>query len=76
VYKSREAYLALQGANKQTIEDLARLVRVADILERLGRVLATNVKEDFLTTAASQLASYARKGIICAPPCAIATRGS
>jgi hypothetical protein len=29
-------YLALQGTDKQTIEDLARFVRVADILKCLG----------------------------------------
>lgn len=51
------AYLALQVADEQTLEDLARLVRVADILESLGRVLATNVEEDLLTTAACALAS-------------------
>jgi hypothetical protein len=34
---------------------------VTDILESLGRVLATNVEEDFLTTAVRQLALYTRE---------------
>jgi hypothetical protein len=45
------AYHALHGADKQTVENLTRLVGVADILEGLGTVLATDVQKDFLTTA-------------------------
>lgn len=45
------SYLALQGADKEGLEGLAGLIRVTDILESLGRVLATDVKENLLTTA-------------------------
>jgi hypothetical protein len=45
------AYHALHGADEQTVENLTRLVGVADILEGLGTVLATDVQKDFLTTA-------------------------
>jgi hypothetical protein len=43
-------YQSLQVADEQTLEDLARLVAVADVLEGLGGVLATDVEEDLLTT--------------------------
>lgn len=43
-------YQALHGADKETVEDLARLVAVADIFEGFGAVLAADVKEDFLAT--------------------------
>ena len=43
-------YAALEGSNKQALEDLAGLVAVADVFECLGRVLAADVEEDFLTT--------------------------
>jgi hypothetical protein len=43
-------YTALEVANKKALEDLAGLVTVADVFEGLGRVLAADVKEDFLTT--------------------------
>ena len=44
-------YQSLQVADEETLEDLARLVTVADILKGLGGVLATDVEEDFLTAA-------------------------
>lgn len=46
-----ETYSALQVANKELVQGLASLVTVADILESLGGVLATDVKNDLLTTA-------------------------
>ena len=46
-----DPYLALQGADEHVIENLAGLVAVADILERLGSVLAADIEEDFLTAA-------------------------
>lgn len=45
-----KTYAALESADEQTLEDLAGLVTVADILECLGGVLATDVEEDLLTT--------------------------
>jgi hypothetical protein len=52
-----KTYLALKLADQQSLEDLARLVRVADVLEGLGRVLAAYVEHDFLATAVKALAS-------------------
>lgn len=43
-------YTALKSADKETLEDLAGLVAVADVLEGLGGVLAADVEEDFFTT--------------------------
>jgi uncharacterized membrane protein len=43
-------YHALHCANEETIENLARLVTVTDILEGFGAVLAADVEEDFLAT--------------------------
>lgn len=40
----------LHATNEQTVENLTRLVGVADILEGLGAILASDVQEDFLTT--------------------------
>lgn len=51
-------YLALQLANKQTIQDLSRLVTVTDILERIGCILAGYIKEHFLSAANSVLACF------------------
>lgn len=51
VRKWMDTYTALQGSDKQTVQDLACLVAVADILECLGGVLTTNVQEDLLTTS-------------------------
>jgi hypothetical protein len=45
--------LALQRADLEPREDLARLVAVADVLEGLGRVLAGEVEEDLLAAAGS-----------------------
>jgi hypothetical protein len=43
-------YTALQVADEKALEDFAGFVTVADVFEGLGRVLATDVEEDFLTT--------------------------
>jgi uncharacterized membrane protein len=43
-------YHALHCANEETIENLARLVTVADILEGFRAVLTADVEEDFLAT--------------------------
>lgn len=45
-------YLSLQAADEQLVQCLARLVAVADILERLGRVLASDIQQNLLATAA------------------------
>jgi hypothetical protein len=55
----RDVYLALQRANKQPIQNLARLVRVANVLKRLGAVLATNIEHNLLTTTII-VSAYAR----------------
>lgn len=44
-------YLSLQGADEQALQNLARLVAVADVLKGLGRVLAADVQQDLFTTA-------------------------
>jgi hypothetical protein len=49
----RATNLALQRADLEPREDLARLVAVADVLEGLGRVLAGEVEEDLLAAAGS-----------------------
>lgn len=54
-------YHALHTADKQTVEDLTGLVGVTDILESLGTVLATDIKEDLLTTAVYILVALFRK---------------
>ena len=46
------AHLALQHADLQALEDLARLVAVADVFEGFGRVLAGYVEQDFFAAAA------------------------
>jgi hypothetical protein len=43
--------LALQGAHQELVQALTGLVTVADILECLGSILATNIEKDLLTTA-------------------------
>lgn len=43
-------YQTLHSADEQTLEDLAGLIGVADVLESLGAVLATDIQKDFLTT--------------------------
>jgi hypothetical protein len=48
--------LAAQRADEQAVEDLARLVAVADVLEGLGRVLAGDVEDDLLAAAGGELA--------------------
>jgi hypothetical protein len=55
----RDVYLALQRANKQPIQDLARLVRVANVLKRLGAVLAADIEHNLLTTAVT-MSAHAR----------------
>lgn len=45
------SYLALQGSDLEGLECLAGLVAVANILERLGGILAGNVEKNLLTAA-------------------------
>lgn len=45
------AYLALELADQELLESFAGLVAVANILESLGCVLATDIQHDLLTTA-------------------------
>lgn len=68
----RDVYLALQRANKQPIQNLARLVRVANVLKRLGAVLAADI-EHHLLTATATMSAYARSVALPpgrTPPCA------
>lgn len=51
--KKRISYLALQLADEEAVENLACLIRVANILKGFCRVLTAHVEEDFLTTAVS-----------------------
>lgn len=48
-------YHALHAADEESVEDLTGLVGVADILEGLGAVLATDIQKDLLTTAVGRL---------------------
>ena len=45
-----DAYLALELTNNQSIESLAGLVTVANILEGLSGILTANVEQNLLTT--------------------------
>ena len=49
-------YETLQGTNVKTLEDLAGLVTVSNILECLGGVLSADVKENLLSTSVDVLA--------------------
>ena len=49
ILKEGATYTALDSSDKETLEDLAGLVAVADVLECLGRVLAADVEHDFFT---------------------------
>lgn len=48
-------YHALHIADEQTVENVARLVGVADILEGLGAILASDIEQDLLTTTTEKL---------------------
>ena len=50
-------YKTLQGADKQTLEDLAGLVTVSNVLECLSGVLSADIKENLLSTSVDVLAS-------------------
>lgn len=53
------AYLSLEFADQQALEDLTRFVAVAYVFECFGCVLAAYVKEDFLSaTVLTMLASF------------------
>lgn len=47
-----KSYLAVQLSNVQTLENLASLIGVADVLECLRRVLASDVEQNLFTTSA------------------------
>ena len=49
-------YKTFQGSNVKTLEDLAGLVTVSNILECLGGVLSTDVEENLLSTSVDVLA--------------------
>jgi hypothetical protein len=59
--RDNETYHALQVANEKSLEDLTRLVTVADILKGFSSILTTHVEENFLTTAKGQLVSICCK---------------
>lgn len=44
-----KTYTTLESADKQTLEDLAGLIAVADVFEGFGRVLPADVEEHFFT---------------------------
>jgi hypothetical protein len=49
-------YQALQVADEHTVEDFTCLVTVANVLECLGSILSSNIKQNFLSTPDRQLA--------------------
>jgi hypothetical protein len=49
--KEWQTYLALQRADQQTLEDLARLIAVSHVLESLCGVLAAYIEKDLLASA-------------------------
>ena len=55
-------YTALKSADKETLEDLAGLVAVADVLEGLGGVLAADVEEDFFTAGVLVYEAWRARG--------------
>lgn len=55
MWEEEETHHALHGADEHSVEDLARLVTVADILEGLSAVLATDIEEDFFTTTGKEI---------------------
>ena len=67
--EKRNVYLALQCANKQPIQNLARLVRVANVLKRLGAVLAADIEHHLLTTAAIYVSLCFARLLRWTPPC-------
>ena len=56
VLGEKGTYETLQGTNVKTLEDLAGLVTVSNILECLGGVLSADVKENLLSTSVDVLA--------------------
>jgi hypothetical protein len=53
--EKRKSYQSLQVADEETLEDLAGLVTVSDVLKGLGGVLATDVEENFLTATVCRI---------------------
>lgn len=49
--EGRLFYLSLKIAYQETIEDLASFIAVADVFERFGCVLPSNVEENFFTAS-------------------------
>lgn len=52
---TRTVYLSLEVADQQTVEDLPGLIAVANVLERLGGILAAHVEQDLFTTSVVKL---------------------
>lgn len=46
----QSTYRTLELSNVQTLEDIASLVRVTDILKSLSSILSTFIHQDFLST--------------------------
>ena len=46
-----QTHQSLQGTNEQLLKGLSGLVAVANVLERLGGILAGDVEKDLLTAA-------------------------
>ena len=67
-WTERNTHLPLEVTHEHAVQDLARLVAVSYVLERLGRILAAHVEEDFLATTVVLLVSlalYARALNVC-----------
>lgn len=52
----RKTYKTFQGSNVKTLEDLAGLITVPNILECLGGVLSADVEKNLLSTSVDVLA--------------------
>lgn len=50
-----DTYQPLEIADLQAVENLARFIRVADVFEGLGGVLARDVQEDLFASAGSEV---------------------
>jgi hypothetical protein len=55
MYVGQVTYHPLQGPNKHAVEDLARLVGVAHVFERLGGVLARHVEHHLLAASSREV---------------------
>jgi hypothetical protein len=59
---SEATYHTLHGADEHAVQNLARLVAVADIFKGFGAVLAADVEKDFLATTIERCISLLVRG--------------